>query len=69
LTSETPALAAGKNRTEKQVQGAAAADKTAPSYDLKGQALVDLQDMQKKYTELAQSIPGDKYGRRPREER
>ena len=41
------------------------ADKTAPSYDMKAQAIVDLQDLQKKYAELAQSIPADKFTWRP----
>ena len=58
-------LAAAKNNAEKQAASAAAADKTAPSYDMKAQALVDLQQMQKKYADLAQSIPADKYTWRP----
>lgn len=41
------------------------ADKTAPSYDMKAQAIVDLQQLQKKYAELAQSIPADKFTWRP----
>jgi uncharacterized damage-inducible protein DinB len=58
------------NATEKttnppQAQSAASDDKTAPSYDMKGQALVDLQGLQKKYVDLAQSIPADKYAWRP----
>jgi uncharacterized damage-inducible protein DinB len=40
-------------------------DKTAPSYDMKAQALVDLQQLQKKYMDLAQAIPADKYTWRP----
>jgi uncharacterized damage-inducible protein DinB len=50
---------------ERQSQPAASDDKTAPSYDMKAQALVDLQQMQKKYADLAQSIPADKYTWRP----
>jgi hypothetical protein len=46
-----------KNGNGNQAQSTASDDKTAPSYDMKAQALVDLQMMQKKYTELAQSIP------------
>jgi uncharacterized damage-inducible protein DinB len=61
----TSAIAAEKNKMEKQAQSAATADKTAPSYDMKAQALADLQDLQKKYTELAQSIPAEKYAWRP----
>jgi uncharacterized damage-inducible protein DinB len=48
-----------------QPQNSASDDKTSPSYDMKAQALVDLQDLQKKYTELAQAIPADKYSWRP----
>jgi uncharacterized damage-inducible protein DinB len=40
-------------------------DKTTPSYDMKAQALVDLQQLQKKYVDLAQAIPADKYTWRP----
>ena len=48
-----------------QQQAAASDDKTPPSYDMKAQALFDLQDLQKKYVELAQAIPADKYTWRP----
>lgn len=44
---------------------AQAADKTAPSYDLKGQAALDLADLQKKFTSLAEAIPAEKYSWRP----
>jgi uncharacterized damage-inducible protein DinB len=43
------------------------ADKTSPSYDMKAQALEDLKDLQKKYTDLAGAIPQDKYTWRPTE--
>jgi len=43
------------------------ADKTPPSYDLKPQAALDLQDMQQKYTSLAEAIPAEKYSYRPAE--
>jgi uncharacterized damage-inducible protein DinB len=45
--------------------GAMAADKTSPSYDLKAQAIVDLQGLQKKFVELAGAIPAEKYTWRP----
>jgi uncharacterized damage-inducible protein DinB len=51
-----------------RAQGAmqsAPADKTAPAYDMKGQAIVDLQQMQGKYVALAEAIPADKYSWRP----
>jgi uncharacterized damage-inducible protein DinB len=46
---------------------AAAADKTMPSYDMKAQAALDLQQLQEKYVALAQAIPADKYTWRPAE--
>jgi uncharacterized damage-inducible protein DinB len=44
-----------------------ASDKTPSNYDIKGQVLVDLQDLQKKFTSLAGAVPQDKYGWRPAE--
>jgi hypothetical protein len=44
---------------------AAAADHTAPSYDMKGQSLFDLQAVQKKFVELANAVPADKLTWRP----
>ena len=41
------------------------ADHTAPSYDMKAQALVDLQAMQKKFVDLANVVPADKMTWRP----
>jgi uncharacterized damage-inducible protein DinB len=41
------------------------ADKTAPSYDMKGQSEVDLDALQKKIVGLAEAIPADKYSWRP----
>jgi uncharacterized damage-inducible protein DinB len=46
---------------------ARAEDKTAPSYDMKAQAALDLQQLQQKYTSLAQAIPQEKYSWRPAE--
>ena len=43
----------------------APADKTTPSYDMKGQAIVDLQQLQGKYVAPADAIPADKYSWRP----
>jgi len=43
----------------------AAPDKTPPSYDMKAQALLDLEDLQQKYTSLAGAIPQEKYSWRP----
>ena len=41
------------------------ADHTAPSYDMKGQALLDLETMQKKFVQLANAVPADKLTWRP----
>jgi len=41
------------------------ADHTAPSYDMKAQALLDLQGVQKKFVDLANAIPADKLTWRP----
>ncbi len=46
-------------------QAAASADKTAPSYDMKAQALLDMQGVHKRIVELAQAIPAEKYTWRP----
>jgi hypothetical protein len=42
-----------------------AADHTAPSYDMKGQSLFDLEAVQKKFVDLANAVPADKYTWRP----
>src|SRR6516162_9985305 len=54
-----------KQPQETAPQGSAAQDKTAPSYDMKPQAILDLQQMQEKYVGLAQAIPAEKYTWRP----
>src|SRR5271163_2729484 len=46
----------------------ASADHTAPSYDMKGQALLDLEAVQKKFVELANAVPADKLTWRPTED-
>src|SRR5580693_7365501 len=43
----------------------ASADHTAPSYDMKGQALLDLESVQKKFVDLANALPADKFTWRP----
>ncbi len=62
-------LVASMQATEKratvQAQTLASEDKTAPSYDMKAQALIDLQGMQKKYDQLAEAIPAEKFTWRP----
>lgn len=46
---------------------AKSADKTSPSYDMKAQALLDIEDLQKKFVDLAGAIPAEKYTWRPAE--
>lgn len=40
-------------------------DKTPPSYDMKPQAILDLQALQKKLVSLAEAMPADKFTWRP----
>jgi uncharacterized damage-inducible protein DinB len=41
------------------------ADSTSPSYDMKAQSLLDLQVVQKKFADLANVVPADKFTWRP----
>jgi uncharacterized damage-inducible protein DinB len=41
------------------------ADKTPPSYDMKAQSLVDLEQVQKKFVQLANAVPAEKLTWRP----
>jgi uncharacterized damage-inducible protein DinB len=54
-----------RNPAPPSVPTPAAEDKTPPSYDMKPQALLDLQDLHKKMVSLATAIPTDKYTWRP----
>lgn len=59
-------LASNGNTLVAQAQPAqAAGDTTAPSYDMKAQALLDLQGVNKKCVDLAEVIPTDKLTWRP----
>jgi uncharacterized damage-inducible protein DinB len=40
-------------------------DHTTPSYDMKAQALLDLETMQKKFVDLANAVPTEKFTWRP----
>lgn len=55
----------GQSASQTLSQMPASDDKTSPSYDMKAQSIIDLQQMQQKYAQLAQSIPADKYTWRP----
>jgi len=58
--------ASNGNTLMAQAQAAQAAnDTTAPSYDMKAQALLDLQGVNKKCVDLAQVIPNEKLTWRP----
>jgi len=57
----------GQSAPAAQQSAAAPADKTSPSYDMKAQAVYDLQDLQKKFVGLAGAIPAEKYTWRPAE--
>lgn len=56
---------AEQNSAEQNAEAAVAADHTAPSYDMKGQSLVDLEAVQKKFVALADALPADKFTWRP----
>jgi len=59
-------MGAGTMGAGAQNSGAmASADHTAPSYDMKAQALVDLERVQKKFVDLANAVPADKFTWRP----
>jgi len=63
------AFSVGTNRSSAWSSNAPAnEDHTAPSYDMKGQSLADLQAVQKKFVDLANAIPPDKLTWRPSED-
>jgi hypothetical protein len=59
------ALAATAAFAQNSAPAAASEDHTAPSYDMKGQALVDLDQIQKKFVDLANAVPAGKLNWRP----
>ena len=62
------ALVASVGATGTFAQAAASAapeDKTAPSYDMKAQSLLDLDQVNKKVISLAEALPQDKFNWRP----
>jgi len=50
-----------------QMAAGQAGDKTAPSYDMKAQAALDLGQLQKKFVSLAEAMPAEKFTWRPAE--
>jgi hypothetical protein len=65
LTFVLAALAAMAAFAQNSAPAAAMEDHTAPSYDMKGQALVDLDQVQKKFVDLANAVPAGKLTWRP----
>jgi uncharacterized damage-inducible protein DinB len=63
--SAGPPPEAKKQAQQATPQEYGAKDKTPPSYDMKPQAILDLQQLQEKYVGLAQAIPAEKYTWRP----
>ncbi len=60
------ACAVGAGAVAMQAQTpASSTDSTAPSYDMKAQALLDLQAVNKKCVDLAEALPSDKLTWRP----
>jgi hypothetical protein len=55
----------GLGASAQSSDAAASADHTSPSYDMKAQALFDLQGVQKKFVDLANAVPADKLTWRP----
>jgi uncharacterized damage-inducible protein DinB len=53
------------SRPEQSAQAGQSTDKTAPSYDMKAQAALDLDGVNKKFLSLAEALPPDKYNWRP----
>jgi uncharacterized damage-inducible protein DinB len=58
-------LSVGAIGVPAQNSDAAMADHTVPSYDMKAQSLADLQGVQKKFVDLANALPADKFNWRP----
>lgn len=65
LLSAIPRLAVAGNPASQPATASTGEDKTPPSYDMKAQSLLDLQDMHKKMMALATAIPAEKYTWRP----
>jgi hypothetical protein len=55
----------GIGASGQSTDSSATADHTPPSYDMKAQALFDLEAVQKKFVDLANTVPADKLTWRP----
>ena len=67
LSALAVALLASANIAKAIPRPGADEDKTPPSYDMKAQALVDIDQLHKKYVSLAEAIPAEKFNWRPAE--
>jgi uncharacterized damage-inducible protein DinB len=61
----TVGIVGGPAHAKEAAKPVAAEDKTPPSYDMKPQAILDLQQLQKKFVGLAEAIPAEKFTWRP----
>jgi uncharacterized damage-inducible protein DinB len=67
LTTGATRTFAQPTQAAQAAQAPASTDKTPPSYDLKPQALLDLDGLQQKFVGLATAVPAEKYSWRPAE--
>jgi uncharacterized damage-inducible protein DinB len=67
LTASASRTFALSGLSAQSAPAASAKDTTPPSYDMKPQALLDLDGMHKKFVDLANAVPADKYSWRPAE--
>ena len=58
-------LSAAAIASAQNAENSASSDHTAPSYDMKAQALLDLGRVQDKFVQLANAVPADKFTWRP----
>jgi uncharacterized damage-inducible protein DinB len=61
----TVGIVGGPAYAKRAAKPVAAEDKTPPSYDMKPQAILDLQQLQKKFVGLAEAMPAEKFTWRP----
>jgi uncharacterized damage-inducible protein DinB len=67
LTAGASRSSALSGPASQSAPAAQAKDTTPPSYDMKPQALLDLDGMKQKFVALATAVPADKYNWRPAE--
>jgi len=67
LSALVVALLASTGIAKANPRPAQGEDKTPPSYDMKAQALLDIDQLHKKFADLAGAVPADKFNWRPAE--